>query len=314
MLSNHNPLPTSPRFYARTPRHRRLHRSVGKTHRRAEDRDDSHRQPIVAPNCCAPVKHGGGQASRKIASNRQAHLHRTGRRFVARPAPHDRRTPALARAWREAGASARPCRFRLRGCKSVMDGSWLSKTGLTLLHCGRGESSLTRSRWAGSFRREPRTVCSDTDFRQSHFEAGAHRSAYVQWNRKCLLRRDSFRSATLAAAAHTKNDATADPAAPRGYSLNLAAMDRSATNRNRGQIPGESDRLSRPDGHPRQVQATVSALRPAHPAPSLRRERSQLLSILPDRRQAACRPLALAAVARRLAEDSGSPRILHRQA
>ena len=68
-------------------------------------------------------------------------------------------------------------------------------------------------------------------------------------------------------------------------------------------FPGEGHRL--PQGHGRAwpLRQALPGLRHRHPAHSLRRKRNELLPALPDRRQAARRPLAFAAAQGRLAED-----------
>ena len=55
------------------------------------------------------------------------------------------------------------------------------------------------------------------------------------------------------------------------------------------------------DGDPRQVRPTLPTLRRKDPTHPLRVKRNQLLSGLPNRRQAACRSLPISTPARRLA-------------
>src|SRR6185295_13540902 len=69
--------------------------------------------------------------------------------------------------------------------------------------------------------------------------------------------------------------------------------------------PGEGHRVPRGDGRARPLREAVPQVRGKGAAHRLRRERDQLLPGLPDRREAAGGPVAVAVAQGRLAEDGG---------
>src|ERR1035441_4820400 len=70
-------------------------------------------------------------------------------------------------------------------------------------------------------------------------------------------------------------------------------------------FPRKSEGVSRRDGGAWPLRQAVSAMRNAHPADPLRVQRNQLLSGLPDRREAFGRPRSLAPASRGLAAHAG---------
>src|SRR5437868_3489714 len=85
-------------------------------------------------------------------------------------------------------------------------------------------------------------------------------------------------------------------------------MDRSPAPRGGRRLPRKGHRVPRWNGRARPLPKALSRVRSARAAHRVRRKRDQLLRPLPNGRQTPRRPRALAALARRLAEDLGRAR------
>ena len=157
----------------------------------------------------------------------------------------------------------------------------------------RGRSTAAGSRC--STRRSTRSRGADA--REPHAQARAHRPAALLRHRQRLLRRDP---APRAAVAGELTRALADEEIARLYEATRASLaewtERLRAEAARG-FPGEGHGVPRGDGGARPLRQAVPRLRRAGAAHRLRRERGELLRDLPDRRQAAGRPRAVAAAA-----------------
>ena len=102
--------------------------------------------------------------------------------------------------------------------------------------------------------------------------------------------------------------ARGDRAAARGDAGHAARVDRAARARDGRRVSREGHRVPRRDGRPRPLPQAVPGVRLAGAAHRVRGQREQLLREVPDRGQAAGRPLAVAADEGRLAQDGGGAR------
>src|SRR5439155_21026682 len=133
--------------------------------------------------------------------------------------------------------------------------------------------------------------------REPHPEARADGPAPVQRDWQRLFRRGSAPRSAVAGAPYTAARAGGDRAALSGDPRDAAGLDRTPTGRGWRRLPGEGHRLPRKDGRARQISPTLPRLRRAGPADRVLGERMQLLSPLPERRQAAGGPGVVAGAA-----------------
>ena len=239
--------------------------------------------------------------------HRQAHRDRVRRRALPRDPPDDRRAAALARHGRKAGL----------GSKIVLatfdfpDGNALLHRGGHARSAHRSPSCAARRRWRAldpggvepleaPFEAVPRGAGA----REPHAQARAHRSAALQRHRQRLLGRDPARGEALAAEAHALAHRRGGAAPARGDARDARCAGPSVLRAEAGERV--SRRRSPRSATEMAVHGRFKQPCPVCGSPVQRivyaENEAQLLRALPDRRQAAGRPVALAAAEGRLAE------------
>ena len=268
--------------------------------------------PFLLRSVEPPIDEAVGQRVVGSSPARQADRRSASRTTLPRDPPDDRRPVAL-----EADAARKP----------PASSAWprsTSTTGTLAADRGGHEEARLAARRARRGRARASSIpagsrCSTSTLdavprgaaqREPHAQARADRPAPLQRHRQRVLRRDPAPRAAVAGDADAAARATRRSRACIDATLRGArGVDRAPARRESGDDFPEKVTAFRPEmavhgryGKPCPVCGTPGA---AHP---LRRQRDELLPALPDRRQAARRPLAVAAAERRLAEDDRGAR------
>src|SRR6267143_815613 len=91
-------------------------------------------------------------------------------------------------------------------------------------------------------------------------EAGAYRSAFVQWNRQCVFRRDTFSGAAFAGFADAADGGGSDRSVVSGDTGDVEFVDENAARRSGREVSGESDGVSGKDVRSRAIRAAVQTV------------------------------------------------------